>query len=116
MIVKPYKVPENLKTIKASYDSLKQWKVDLKGYFTIKVFYDEGLVKMRYCNYQNEVLLLVEGKTALELFNTIVREELIGSLQHATYLGAELQKAQIALELKLVYVQDEELDFSKKHE
>ncbi len=50
----------------------------------------------------------------MEVFNTIIRENLISSLQHAADLGAELQKAEIALKHGIRYVQDDPLDFSVK--
>ena len=44
------------------------------------------------------------GKTALEIINTLVRENLVSSLQHAGDLGIELCKAELALKYDLKYM------------
>ncbi len=105
-----------IKVIKVSYDSAKDWKLDPKGFFTIKPFPEEGIIRVRYYKVEPEghkKLALIEGKTAEEIVQTIVREKLVSSLQHAAYLGSELQKAEVALKLNLEFVQDSPLDFSK---
>jgi dihydropteroate synthase len=43
------------------------------------------------------------------VYQTIIREKLITKLDHAAYLGKELEKAAIALNLGRSYVQDEPL-------
>ena len=110
MIIYPNTESKHIRVIRASYNSFKEWRADPRGYFTIKPFYDQGLIKVRFCNYQHEILIVIEGMTAEEIYNTVVREKLVTKLEHAAYLGAELQKAEIALRLKLSYVQDRPLD------
>lgn len=105
-----------VKVIKASYDSAKEWKLDPKGFFTIKPFPEEEIIRVRYYQIEktgHKKVSLIEGKTAEEIVQTIVREKLVSSLQHAAYLGSELQKAEVALKLKLEFTQDSPLDFSK---
>ena len=102
--------------IKASYDSKKEWILDKKGFFTIKPFPEEGIIRVRYYKVTpqgHKKVSLIEGKTAEEIVQTIVREKLVSSLQHIAYLGSELQKAEVALKLNLEFVQDSPLDFSK---
>ena len=102
--------------IKASYDSKKEWVLDPKGFFTIKPFPEEGIIRVRYYKVTpqgHKKVALIEGKTAEEIVQTIVREKLVSSLQHVAYLGSELQKAEVALKLKLEFTQDSPLDFSK---
>jgi len=100
--------------IEAKYDRIKDWKMDPKGYFLIKVDRDEKLIEVGYVQKDNKVEKIIVGKTAMEVFNTIIKEELVSLLQHAADLGAELQKAEIALREGIEYVQDDPLDFSKK--
>ena len=105
-----------IKVIKASYDSKKEWILDKKGFFTIKPFPEEGIIRVRYYKVTpqgHKKVSLIEGKTAEEIVQTIVREKLVSSLQHAAYLGSELQKAEVALKLKLEFIQDSPLDYSK---
>lgn len=113
MIIQPYTVRADCKTIKAHYNTYKEWRADPRGYFTIKPFPDENLLKVRFHNYKHEITLIIEGKSAEEIYNTIVREKLITSLQHAAYIGSELMKAQIAMEQRVPYIQDGPLRFPK---
>jgi len=105
---------DEAKVIEASYDRIKDWKMDPKGYFLIKVDREKKLIEVGYVQKDNRVEKIIVGKTAMEVFNTIIKEELISLLQHAADLGAELQKAEIALKENVEYVQDDPLDFSKK--
>ena len=98
-----------IKKIVASSDSRKAWQMDHKGFFTIKPFPDEGLIRVRYYNAKHQLAAELEGKTAEEIYNTICREKLVSSLHHSAYLGSELQKAEIAMKKRLDYVQDDPL-------
>lgn len=100
----------SVKKIAASYESRKEWKMDEKGFFTIKPFSDEGVIRVRYYNAKHQLAAEIEGKTAEEIYNTICREKLVSSLPHAAYLGSELQKAEIAMKKRLDYVQDNSLN------
>lgn len=65
-------------------------------------------------NYKHEPQIDVYGKDAESIVQTLVREGMVSSPQHAAYLGYELYKAEVALRLGLKYVQDKPLDFQKK--
>lgn len=92
--------------VRASYDSRKEWEMDPRGFFTIKPFPKKRVIRVRYYGPDHALQLVIEGRTAEELYNTIVRRKLVGKLEHAAYLGSELAKAEIALRKKLAYVQD----------
>ena len=98
-----------VRSINAHYDSMKEWAMDPKGFFTIKPFPDEGVIRVRYYNAKHQLSALIEGKNAEEIYVTICREGLISILSHAAYLGSELQKAEIAMKKRLEYVQDDPL-------
>ena len=100
--------------IDSYYDSKHEWCADPKGYFLIKVFYEKKEIGIRWQNYKNEPLCDIYGTEAEAMVQTVVREELVSSLQHAAYLGHELHKAEVALKNKLVFVQDKPLDYNKK--
>jgi dihydropteroate synthase-like protein len=53
--------------------------------------------------------MTVAGSNARDILNTLIDRGLVSRLDHAGYLGRELEKAQIALRLKRNYVQDEPL-------
>ncbi|MDO8661342.1 MAG: hypothetical protein Q7K43_05620 [Candidatus Woesearchaeota archaeon] len=80
-----------------------EWKQDPKGYFLIKI--EEGLIKAGFCTNDHIVREEVSGTEPQDIYYTILRRGLISSLQHAAYLGMELQKAQTALQLNIPYVQ-----------
>lgn len=111
--IKKVVVPK-VKKIKAAYDSRKEWRMDPKGYFVIKVFYDKAYFGVRFHDYNAVPKLDIIGTDAEAIVQTIVREKLVSSLQHAAYLGHELHKAEIALQFRLNFVQDSDLDFSRK--
>ncbi|MDD1750591.1 MAG: dihydropteroate synthase-like protein [Methanothrix sp.] len=56
----------------------------------------------------------VAGRNARDILNTLIERNLVSRLDHAGYLGRELEKAEIALRLKRNYVQDGPLWPSEK--
>ena len=101
------KESEDIKVIQASYDPGKEWKLDPKGYFLIRL--KDGNIEAGHCEKDNVILTKIVGKTAEEVYNTIIREKMTENLSHLAYLGAELKKAEIARDLGKEYVQDEKL-------
>ena len=100
---------DKVPVIHAHYDSRKEWKMDPKGFFTIKPYPGEQVIRVRYYGEDHALKLVCEGKNAEEIYNTIVREGLLSTFQHAAYLGTELMKAEIAMKKNLAYVQDDPL-------
>ena len=99
------------KTINAKYDRIKDWKMDPGGYFLIKIDPETKTIRAGFCTFpDNKLRAEIIGKTALEVVNTIIREGMVSSLQHAADLGIELCKAEIALKKGIKYVQDDPLD------
>lgn len=58
--------------------------------------------------------LVVCGTSAEALCHTISREGLVTRFDHSSYLGRELQKAEISLKNGLEYEQDEEISLKRK--
>ncbi len=106
------KEQEEAITIEAKYDRIKDWRMDPAGYFLIRIDRTHNKIEAAFCKSQNKVEKVVVGNTAMDVFNTIIKENLVSSLQHAADLGAELQKAEIALKQGIKYIQDDPLDFS----
>jgi len=50
--------------------------------------------------------IVIKGKTAKSVYDEIIKNGLVSRLEHATYIGAELQKAEIAVVLNKNYIQD----------
>lgn len=81
---------------------------DSKGSFKINVDYDnDEIVAVHF--RKNEPDAMIVGKTAKEIYEEIIKKELVTRMEHAAYLGSELEKAEIAMKLGKNYVQDFEL-------
>lgn len=92
------------------------WNPDPKGYFTIKPILSKNKVFVRYYNsYDSKPILKYTfvGITALQIVQSLIDRKLISRLDHAAYLGKEIEKAVIVLKNNLNYVQDKELSLSK---
>ena len=105
------------KRIAAKYHKIKDWVMDPKGYFLIAVDKKENLLRVGYCKFTklgnnpvNDMVAEIIGKTAIEIVNTLIRENYISSLQHSGDMGIELCKAELALKYNLDYVQDKNLN------
>ena len=112
-----YRINKKIKKrISARYDKIKDWVMDPKGYFLIAVDKEKKLLRIGYCKFSklgnppvNDLVAEITGKTAIEIVNTLIRENYISSLQHAADMGIELSKAELALKYNLKYIQDKDL-------
>ena len=91
----------NLKYIKAVADG--KFIPDRKGSFKI-IVEDDVIKAILYQNY--EATAVIYGTTARAMYEEILRRDLISRMEHASYLGMELEKAEIALKLNKKYIQD----------
>ena len=85
---------------------------DKAGSFKINVEYGTtvGNSKIIATHFKkNEPDLVIEGHSAKEIYEEIIDNELVTRMEHAAYLGSELQKAEIAMVIGKDYVQDFEL-------
>lgn len=79
------------------------FKQDPFGSFKITV--TDGIINaVHYQNMNPDII--IQGKSSKPIYDTIIKEGLISAIEHATYLGAELQKAEIAAKLGKNYTQD----------
>ena len=112
-----WKIQNNItKSIPAKYDKIKDWKMDPKGYFLIKIDKECNLIRVAYCvfvklskNPIHDMKVEITGSTAIEIVNTLIKEGYISTLQHSADMGIELHKAQLALKYNLEYIQDKEI-------
>jgi len=98
----------NINLISAKKED-NEWIQDSKGYFLIEPRANEKLIYVHYYDNENNYKQSISGKTTEEIYYTILRLGLIGSLHHAAYLGAELQKAELSMKTNKPYIQDKEL-------
>ena len=118
-----WKIENKIKeSIPAKYDKIKEWVMDPKGYFLIKIDREKNLIRVGYCVFSklrndpiHDMIAEVTGKTAIEIVNTLIKKDFISSLQHAADMGIELNKAELALKYDAQYVQDSDLLIFKKN-
>ena len=116
-----WKIKNKIKeSMPAKYDKIKDWVMDPKGYFLIKIDREKNLIRVGYCVFSklrndpiHDMIAEVTGKTAIEIVNTLIKKDFISSLQHAADMGIELHKAELALKYNLQYIQDSDLLISK---
>ena len=85
---------------------------DKAGSFKISVEYGTTVETSRIIAThfrKNNPDLVIVGHSAKEIYEEIITKELVTRMEHAAYLGSELQKAEIAMITGKNYVQDFEL-------
>jgi len=91
----------NLKHIEAVADG--KFIPDTKGSF--KIIVEDNLIKAIY--YRDYVKnSVITSTNARAIYEEILRRDMISRMEHAAYLGMELEKAEIALKLNKKYIQD----------
>lgn len=101
---------QGAKEVKAQYDDSKEFTLDPKGYFLIRINYETNELEAGFCGEKNAMVLKVSGKKPIDVYHTIAtKTELDLRKEHFAYLGRELEKAYHCLMTNLEYVQDDEL-------
>jgi dihydropteroate synthase-like protein len=95
-------LPEKMILARAS----KNWRTDPAGPIRIRIVPDRitgngGLIVAEHDR------AVVAGKSAREVMDTLLELELVSRLDHAAYLGRELEKAELALQFNRSYAQDD---------
>ncbi|HIH12073.1 TPA: hypothetical protein HA241_07835 [Candidatus Woesearchaeota archaeon] len=99
-----------LREVVAKYDDATEFVLDPAGYFLVRIDSSAKVIEIGFCNGRNKLVLKVVGTKPLDIYHTIiVHEKLKLRPEHYAYLGRELQKAYIALQKGIAYVQDDEL-------
>jgi tetrahydromethanopterin S-methyltransferase subunit A len=104
---------EEVETIVAAYDVEKEATADsdlADSFFTILVDKDKKQIVVEHYK-ERKLNKRIVGNRAEVIAGTLVRLGLIKGLYHATYLGKELEKAEIALKTGRDYEQEKELKF-----
>jgi dihydropteroate synthase-like protein len=82
----------------------KPYILDPLGVFKIRVDHNLGCIEALYIGKKGRIL--IRGRTAKSIQNKILELGLVSQLSHAIYLGRELIKAEIALQLGKNYIQE----------
>lgn len=94
----------------------QKWVLDKKGYFLIRINQEKQLLEVGHCTTDNKLIRVIHGKTPESVMYKMIDIGCLELLDHAAYLGKELQKAYIAMKHGFIYRQDSEIvkDLSKK--
>ena len=95
-------LPKKVITARAS----KNWRQDPAGPIRVRIVPDKingngGLIVAEHEK------AAIAGESAREVMDTLIELELVSSLDHAAYLGRELEKAELALRFNRSYAQDD---------
>ncbi len=80
--------------------------MDKAGYFVILPIPKKHIINVEHYSYDNTLLRVVEGKDARSIYRTLIKNNWVRLLSHAAYLGKELEKAELSMDLGTKYVQD----------
>ena len=105
---RPY-FPEVEATAKVLEATDDEFVLDKAGWFVIRVDREKEQICAVHYTAPKITDYVVKGTSAGEIYKTIIREGLVGRMDHAAYLGKELTKAEIALKLGRSYTQDDPL-------
>lgn len=81
-------------------------KLDKEGYFVIVPKIENDVIIVEHYSNDNQLLHIVKGNNARNIYWTIIENKWVSELSHAAYLGKELAKAEMSMSLKTKYVQD----------
>ncbi|MFL0266794.1 DUF4346 domain-containing protein [Candidatus Clostridium radicumherbarum] len=81
-------------------------KLDKAGYFVILPKADSNTILVEHYSYTNQLLRIIKGKDARNIYWTIIENGWLTELSHSAYLGKELTKAEMSIKLGFKYIQD----------
>ena len=84
----------------------KHLRLDPAGFFIILPQPQSGLILCEHYENNGRLAHVIQGRRAGLIAATVVGRGLVTQLDHAAYLGRELQKAEAALSAGIVYEQD----------
>ena len=104
------RVAADCRVIQAKYHRINDWQMDPQGYCLIKIDEKEKIIRVGFCSLPDNILEVeVTGTKSIKIVNTLIEEGMVTTLQHAADMGLELQKAELALQNGLDYIQDKEI-------
>ena len=99
---KPVNVLSNAKSFKARGWN-KKLIVDPKGYFLIKI--ERRKIYAGRVNKKNHMVNILYGENAEDIYQEIIKRRWVSRLDHAAYLGKELNRAEYCLRSNKKYIQ-----------
>ena len=109
------KIKEDIKKEIDASDFEQKWIKDPKGYFLIRINKSKKLIEVGHCTNNHKMIHIIKGKTPESIMYKIIDLKYVSLLDHAAYLGKELQKAYLAMKnSEFAYCQDSRLLKRKK--
>lgn len=94
----------------------KAYKVDPKGFFKFRINRrDNEIFALHFRHGENTPHIAIKGTDPVKIYRKIIGEGLISTLDHAAYVGSELQKIKIALQTGRGYIQDDDIFQHQKY-
>lgn len=81
-------------------------KLDKAGFFIIIPQLERGVILCEHYQNNGTPNVIIEGRDAATIYYTVIERGLVTQLDHAAYLGKELAKAELSLQLSFPYRQD----------
>ncbi len=81
-------------------------KLDRAGYFVILPKAEEKIILVEHYSNTNKLLRIIRGNNARDIYWTILDNSWVTEMSHVAYLGKELTRAELSMELRFKYVQD----------
>ena len=81
-------------------------KLDRAGFFIIHPKPEANWIMVEHYRNTGEPTCVIEGTDPAKLCAEIIERGLISQLDHATYLGRELERAKLSMQLGFAFVQD----------
>lgn len=86
------------------------WDKDPNGSILININKEEENIIITHLDFEGKKIDEFKVKSAIEGYKRIAEEFKISDISHGLDIGCELQKAEIAIELKIDYIQDKKLN------
>jgi len=80
--------------------------LDKAGYFVILPLPERGVMHVEHYAYDHTLLHIAEGREARALYHLLIAQGWVSELSHAAYLGKELARAELSVQLGFRYLQD----------
>ncbi|MHB1652564.1 MAG: DUF4346 domain-containing protein [Desulfitobacteriaceae bacterium] len=98
--------PKNLSSKVIVAEPTKEWEPDPEGFFVILTDAASGSIICEHYATESVRTEVIKGTDATSIYKTAIHRGLLSRLDHAAYLGKELEKAEIALGSGKKYIQD----------
>ena len=89
-----------------SAEKVGEKKLDPAGYFVIITQPQQNKIIVEHYSYDNRLLRVIEGNDPASLCGTIIKNGWITALSHAAYLGKELMRAKLSMDMGFTFTQD----------